>query len=109
MFYYAYSSDFDPSLMIAALGWCRFCAPWSTGTFGGWDAFFVNLKYFGYVLPSLTVLLAHREGWVRPKAIVSAILSLIFVVFLAQEGGRRVIGVTVGAGIITWLLLAGTT
>ena len=107
MFWYAYSSDFDPSLMVQALGWCRFCAPWSTGTFGGWEAFFVNLKYFGYVLPTLTVLLAHREGWLRPRAIVSTILSLIFVVFVAQEGGRRVIGVIVGAALIGWLLLQG--
>ena len=67
----------------------------------------MHLKYFGYVLPSLTVLLAHREGWVRPKAIVSTILSIIMVVFLAQEGGRRVIGVIVGAALITWLLLQG--
>ena len=105
MFYFAYSSNFDPSLMLDALGLCRFCAPWSTGAFGGLEAFFVNLKYFGFVLPSLTVLLAHREGWVRPKAIVSAILSIIFTAFLAQEGGRRVLGVVVGAALIIWLLL----
>jgi hypothetical protein len=107
IFWYAYSSDFDTSLMSAGLGSCRFCAPWSTGTLGGSEAFLVNLKYFGYVLPSLTVLLAHREGWFRAKAIVSAILSLVFVAFLTQEGGRRVVGVTVGAAIITWLLLQG--
>ena len=105
MFYFAYSSDFDPSIMIEALGWCRFCAPWSTSTFGGWEAFLVHLEYFGYVLPSLTVLLAHRDGWVRPKTIVATILSIIMVVFLAQAGARRVIGVVVGAALITWLLL----
>jgi hypothetical protein len=107
MFWYAYSSDFDPSLMSAGLGSCRFCAPWSTGTLGGGDAFLVNLKYFGYVLPSLTVLLAHRDGWFRAKAIVSVILSLTFVAFLTQEGGRRMVGVTVGAAIMSWLLLQG--
>src|SRR5262249_54040133 len=95
MFYFAYSSGFVRSLMIEALGWCRFCAPWSTGSFGGWDAFFVHFQYFGYVLPSLTVLLAHREGWGRPKAIVGTILSIIMVVFLAQAGARRIIGVVV--------------
>ena len=68
MFYFAYSSDFNPSLMIEALGWCRFCAPWATGELGGWNAFLVHLQYFGYVLPSLTVLLAQREGWLRPKS-----------------------------------------
>ena len=105
MFYFAYSSDFDPSIMIAALGWCRFCAPWSTGSFGGWNAFFAHLQYFGYVLPSLTVLLAHRQGWMRPKAMVGTILSIILVVFLAQGGSRRIIGVIVGGALITWLLL----
>jgi hypothetical protein len=105
MLYYAYSSDFDPSLMIKALGWCRFCAPWSQGALGGWESFLVQLKYFGYLLPSLTVLIAHRRGWLRPHAIVGVTLSLIFVAFLAQEGGRRVIGVTLGAALITWLLM----
>jgi hypothetical protein len=105
MFLFAYTSDFDPSLMIEALGWCRFCAPWSTGGFGGSDAFIVHLQYFGYVLPSLTVLLAYREGWVRPKTIMATILSIVMVMFLAQGGGRRVIGVVVGAALITWLLM----
>jgi hypothetical protein len=105
MFHFAYSSDFDPSLMINALGWCRFCAPWSTGAFGGWEAFIVHLQYFGYVLPSLTVLLAYREGWARPKTIVASIVSIIMVAFLAQGGGRRIIGVVVGAALITWSLL----
>jgi hypothetical protein len=104
MFYFAYSSDFDPSIMIAALGWCRFCAPWSTGSFGGWNAFLVHLQYFGYLLPSLTVLLAHREGWLRPRPIVSTILSIIMVGFFAQAGSRRIIGVIVGGALMTWLL-----
>jgi hypothetical protein len=105
MFWFAYSSNFDPSLMIEALGWCRFCAPWSTGELGGGNAFFVHLQYFGYVLPSLTVLLAHRDGWVRLKAIVGTILSATMLLFLAQGGGRRVIGVALGAAVLTWLLL----
>ena len=94
--------------MIEALGWCRFCAPWSAGTFGGWEAFVEKLQYFGYVLPSLTVLLAHREGWIRPKTILSTILSIIFILYLAQGGGRRVIGVTVGAALDAFCIVAET-
>jgi len=105
MFYFAYSSDFDLSIMIEALGWCRFCAPWSTSESGGWNAFAVHLQYFGFVLPSLTVLIAHREGWLRPKAIVGTILSIVMVMFFAQGGGRRVIGVVIGAALLTWLVL----
>ena len=105
MGWFAYSSNFDPLLMIEALGWCRFCAPWSTGAFGGADAFLVHLQYFGYVLPSLTVVLAQRVGWVRPKTIIGIILSIIIALFLAQGGGRRIIGVVLGAAVLTWFLL----
>ena len=105
MFYFAYSCDFNPSLMIDALGWCRFCAPWATSGSGGWNAFLVHLQYFGYVLPSLTVLLAQREGWLRPKTLVGIILSIIMITFLSQQGGRRIIGVVVGAALVTWLIL----
>jgi hypothetical protein len=105
IFWFAYSSNFDPWLMITALGYCRFCAPWSTRAFGGAESFLVNLRYFGYILPTLTVLLAHQVGWLRAKTIVCAILSLVFVVFLAQEGGRRVIGVAGGAAVVSWMLL----
>jgi hypothetical protein len=107
IFWFAYSSNFDPWLMIGSLGVCRFCAPWSTAAFGGAESFLVNLRYFGYILPTLTVLLAHQVGWLRAKTIVCAILSLVFVAFLAQEGGRRVIGVTGGAAMVAWMLLQG--
>ena len=76
MFNYAFSSDFDPARMIEGLGACRFCAPWSRGALGGGvEVFFEHLKYFGYVLPSLTVLIAHREGWFRPRPILGTIMS----------------------------------
>src|SRR5262249_20714065 len=60
-----------------------------------------------YALPALTVLIAHRDGWVRPRAILGIIMSIIIIAFLAQEGGRRVVGVVVGAGLLTWMLLQG--
>src|SRR5262249_6714403 len=63
------------------------------------------LQYFGYVLPSLTVLLAQREGWLRPKTLVGIILSSIMIAFLSQLGGRRIVGVVVGAALVTWLVL----
>lgn len=91
--------------MIAGLGESRWTSPWARGALGGPDAFIEHLKYFGYVLPSLTVLIAYREGWIRPKAILSALMSIIMIAFLVQEGGRRSVGVLVGAALITWLLL----
>jgi hypothetical protein len=107
MFNFAFTSDFDVAKMIEALGECRFCAPWSRGAFGGAEAFIEHLQYFGYVLPSLTVLIAQREGWSRPRTILASILSIIMIAFLAQQGGRRIIGMVGGAALITWMLLQG--
>jgi len=104
MFNFAFTSGFDPAVMINGLSACRFCAPWSRGAFGGAAAFAEHLKYFGYVLPSLTVMVAQQSGWGRMKTVVLAVMSAIMIVFLAQEGGRRVIGVMVGAALITWML-----
>jgi hypothetical protein len=104
MFNFAFTSGFDPSVMINGLSACRFCAPWSRGAFGGTDAFAEHLVYFGYVLPSLTVMIAQQSNWVRVRTVVVAAMSGVMMVFLAQEGGRRIIGVMVGAALITWML-----
>ena len=104
MFYFAFSSDFDPVTMIDGLGASRFSAPWSRGALGGAEAFVEHLKYFGFVLPSLTVLIARRERWIRPRTVCAAIMSLIMILFLAQDGGRRIIGVAAGAALAAWLL-----
>ena len=104
MFNFAFTSSFDPSVMINGLAACRFCAPWSRGAFGGTEAFVEHLKYFGYVLPSLTVMIAQQSNWVRVRTVVVATMSGVMMIFLAQEGGRRIIGVMVGAALITWVL-----
>lgn len=105
MFHFAFSCGFDPFLMIDGLGMDRFAAPWSRGSIGDWTAFIEHMQYFGYVLPSLTVVLADRKGWLQPRVIISAALSLIMLLFLAQGGGRRVVGVILGAAVLNWVLL----
>jgi hypothetical protein len=60
------------------------------------------MQYFGYVLPSLTALLIARRGF-RPQAWLAIIMSGIMLAFLSQGGGRRIIGVTVGAAIVAWI------
>jgi hypothetical protein len=104
-FYFALSSGFDLSIMLDGLGRERFAAPWDRGDKGDWRAFAEHMVYFGYVLPSLTVLLAHRKGWLQPRVIISATFSLIMVLFLAQSSGRRIIGVVIGAALVSWLLM----
>ncbi len=105
MFQYAYFSGFDLSAMIDGLGRPRFRAPWSRGALGGWNSFIHILVYFGYLLPSLVVCLARLRGWLRPETIFACLLSVVMLAFLSQSGSRRVIGVTIGAAILCWMLL----
>ena len=102
MFNYAYATGFDLSRMFSYLGGSRWSAPWGRGQLGGWDAFLDQMQYFGYVLPSLTALLIARRGFTF-GAWLSILLSGVMLAFLSQGGGRRIIGVTVGAAIIVWI------
>ncbi|HEX6164103.1 MAG TPA: O-antigen polymerase [Vicinamibacterales bacterium] len=102
MFNFAYSTGFDLPRMFSYLGESRWSAPWGRGQLGGWDAFGDQLQYFGYVLPSLTALLIARRGFTF-GAWLSVLLSAIMLAFLSQGGGRRIIGVTVGAAILVWI------
>jgi hypothetical protein len=105
-FYFLYESNFSLDRVIVGIMAGRWDAPWSRGQLGGWNAFLEHLVYFGYVLPSLTVLLAqslHPPRWVRVPVIIAFCLSLIFVTLLAQSGARRIIGVVIGGALLTWL------
>jgi hypothetical protein len=104
MFHYVISSGFDLSVMIAGVQSARFAAPWDRDAIGGWSAFTEHMIYFGYMLPSLTVLLAHERGWLQLRVAISGLFSFIMMLFLMQSGGRRIIGVVVGAALVTWFL-----
>lgn len=102
MFNFAFAVDFDIPLMFSYLGGQRWSAPWARSQLGGWDAILDQMQYFGYLLPSLTALLIARRGFSLP-ALLSVALSGVMLAFLSQGGGRRIIGVTVGAAIIVWI------
>lgn len=103
MFNFAYAVDFDIPVMFSYLGANRWSAPWSRGQLGGWNAFIDQMPYFGYVLPSLTALLIARQGLARFTTLVAIACSVVMLLFLSQGGGRRLIGVTVGAALIVWV------
>ena len=103
MFNFAYSVDFDMPTMFSYLGESRWSAPWGRGQGGGWEAFRDQAQYFGYVLPSLTALTVSRIGLFRFQSLFATACSLVMLAFLAQGGGRRIIAVTVGAGLLVWL------
>jgi hypothetical protein len=103
MFNFAYTADFDIPFMFSFLGADRWAAPWSRAQLGGWNAFIDQMPYFGYVLPSLTALLITRKGLFKSATLFAVACSVIMLLFLAQGGGRRLIGVTVGAALLVWI------
>jgi len=105
MFRYAFAADFNVEAMVRGLRAPRFDAPWSREALGDWNAFLDHLAYFGFVLPVLYVLAGRRRGWLSPLALVILALAIVFVAFSAQGGGRRIVGVIVGAGIVAWVAL----
>jgi len=107
MMHFVVSSNFDPLVMWNGLKGSRWSTPWARGALGGWGSFMEHMRYFGYILPSLTVALAQRMGWLRIVVILSIVLSVIMLAFLAQGGARRVIGVTVGSALVCWIVLQG--
>lgn len=103
MFNYAYSVDFDLPVMFSYVGAQRWAAPWQRGSLGGWEAFRDQMPYFGYVLPSLTALLIARRGLFSVHTVMAAVMSAIMLLFLTQGGGRRILGVTMGAALMAWV------
>ncbi|ELS02163.1 hypothetical protein Xen7305DRAFT_00018750 [Xenococcus sp. PCC 7305] len=104
IFKYAYACNFNPTRMIYYLGTNRWTAPWGRGQLGGWDAFLDHLSYFGYLLPTLTILLILKSQKLTAKVIMAIALSLFMAAFLAHGGGRRIIGVIFGAALICWFI-----
>lgn len=101
---FAYPCGFNPLVMFFHLGSDRWSAPWTRETLGGWNSFIDHLDYFGYLLPTLTTLLALRSRRFNLQVVSAIALSSIMTAFLAQSGGRRIIGVVLGAAIICWVL-----
>lgn len=97
------ASNFDIFLMVSSLGNSRWNSPWGRGNFGGYDAILDHMQYFGYLIPSLCVMIAIRTKLSDWRVVVGIILSLIVIAFLSQSGGRRIIGVIIGAAILTWM------
>jgi oligosaccharide repeat unit polymerase len=103
MFNYAYSVDFDFAEMFSYIGESRWAAPWTRAQFGGWEAFRDQSPYFGYVLPSLAALLIARHGLLNGRSLFAVACAVVMLLFLAQGGGRRIVGVTVGAAVMVYV------
>lgn len=104
---FAIPAGYDIGAMLAAFGEGRWAAPWARGALGGWDAFLDHIAYFGYIVPPLTAFLARRVGWLNWRTLVMALFSLILLGLFSTGGGRRVVGVILGATLVVWFLSAG--
>lgn len=107
LFYYVFMAHFSLSLILNALfDRGRFDAPWARGALGNADSFIEQLSYFGYLLPLFTAAMYIRSRtFLNPRTMFCAVLSAIFMLFLAQGGGRTAIGALFGAAILVGTLL----
>ncbi len=106
MLKFASASDFNLDKMASGLLADRWSAPWSRGRLGDWTSFRDFLEYFGYVVPTFTVMLAlKRRGWSHPQVWLGMICSAIVLAFISQSGGRRLPVMIIGAALLTWLCI----
>ena len=61
-FYYGYEAGFNPLTIVDNLIAPRWKAVWTRAALGDWTSLIEQLQYFGYVLPSLTVMLATEPN-----------------------------------------------
>jgi oligosaccharide repeat unit polymerase len=101
---FAIPVNFNFVEMVYYLGQGRWNAPWGRGQLGGWDAFLDQLQYFGYLLPTLTAMVAHRVGWRNPRTILCSVMTVIIALLFAQSGSRRIVGVMFAMAAIVWTL-----
>lgn len=96
---------FSPVCMVEGLFSERGVGAWSRGVIGGGGAFVSHLQYFGYLALPLTIALHHRTGRIDWRVALGVALTTLFLLFLIKDGGRRLVGMVLGSGMITWLLL----
>lgn len=101
---FAIPAEFNLGVMLATFSESRWAAPWSRGALGGWDSFLDHVGYFGYVLPPITAFLARRKGLLHWRTLILLGLTLIILALFATGGGRRIVGVMVGSGLVVWFL-----
>ena len=101
---YTVPSEFDFVAMFSAIGGDRWAIPWGRGQLGGADAIWDHFQYFGYVLPVILVAHGSLKGWLNFRTILLLAMTLVILAFLATGGGRRLIGVTIGAALIYKML-----
>lgn len=97
--------NFNPGCIVESFFVPRLEARWYTANLPNIDAVLRNLSYFGYLILPLTVLLWHKEKRFSGRVIFAGLLAFAFLLILFRDGGRRNVGVVVGASGLLWVLL----
>jgi oligosaccharide repeat unit polymerase len=105
MLNYLIACDFDVALMFQSLGQPRWSEAWAVANLGGWTAFREHLVYFGYIVPTLTVFMARKVGWLDYRVALGIVMSFLVLAFASQSGTRGEIGVIAGSALLCWILL----
>lgn len=103
---FAIPANFDLGAMLASFSENRWAAPWSRGSIGGWDAFLDHIGYFGYILPPIAAFLVRRKGIFHWRTVILLAMTFILLALFSTGGGRRIVGVMVGSGLVVWFLSA---
>ena len=101
---FAVPCQFNVFKMVGSLGLGRWSAPWARGALGGWNAFLDHLGYFGFLIPLLTARLTGRVGWANGRTVIALLMAGIVLTFQADGGGRRIVGVMLGAPLLLYVL-----
>lgn len=84
----------------------RFGAPWlRVDAFGDFDTLFLYSRYFGFIVVPLTAALLCQKRGVGWRGAIALGLSLLCLLFMFRDGGRKDVGTAVGSGVLTWALL----
>jgi len=97
--------EFSPECLSEGLFGARQMGAWTRGMKGDSGAFVQHLGYFGYLSLPLTVALHYRVRRIDWRVAAGLVLTVIFMLFLIKDGGRRLVGMVAGSGLLTWLLL----
>ncbi len=97
--------EFNPLCIADGILASRFESPWHLADIGNWDTLLVNLELFNrFVLPFAFILL-RLERRVTWKVSLAFLMGLVVLLVLIQGGGRRQVGMVIGASAIVWVLL----
>lgn len=95
----------SPGCVVSAFYAPRFANAWSTANIGNFDTILVRLQYFAYLVLPLTVALHHLEKRISWRVTGALVLGVLFLCILISTGGRRQVGMVMGASVLVWVLL----